>query len=106
MGFRAHMSIVDRAAGHVLGETVQYTPSGGETISVAGVFDRSATVAQLQDPGVTTARPMLFVRADQLPGDPDVDDPRIVAGGVSYRLAEPARLDGAGGVMLILHEVV
>lgn len=102
MAFPALLAVADRAVRQHLGGAVRYTSSAGQAVDVVGVFD-SAYVRQVAgEPGVTSCRPAVFLRLEDLPTDPASDQPTITVDGVNYSVAEPQK-DGMGGVLLFLH---
>jgi hypothetical protein len=104
--FAAILGAADRAVLQHLGGTVRYVPGVGPAIDVRGVFEASYVRADAGDAGVASSGPVVFLQLADLPLDPAEDDPTITVEGVSYKLREPPRKDGAGGVLLFLHRIV
>jgi hypothetical protein len=106
MSFDELVLLVDRAAQGLLGDgMVTYQPEFGAPVDVPGIFDKQYVLAQ-GDPlaGVETIGPAVFFRIDDLPTDPEEDDPTIVIGSDRYRVVE-RRPDGMGGIVLALRLV-
>ena len=85
---------------------ITYTPSSGPPVTVNGIFDEVYQLAK-DDPeaGVETMQPAVFLRLADLPVDPELDDPTLTIGGVTYRVTQrlPA---GLGAIVLALRRVV
>lgn len=97
----------DRAAQAVLGgEPVTYDPAGiSLPVIVTGIFDEQYVLAKgTAEAGVETLGPAVFLRLEDLPTDPENDEPTLIIGGVSYRVTE-RRPDGMGGIVLALRRV-
>lgn len=105
MAFPALLAVADRAVRQHLGGAVVYTAgaaAGGGVATVDGVFD-SVYVRQVAgQPGVVSTGPAVFLRLEDLPSDPETDQPTITVDGRSYSVREPHK-DGIGGVLLLLH---
>lgn len=97
---------VDRAAIAILGgEPIVYTPQGGAGVTIMGLYDSAFAIAKgSAEAGVETQGPAVFVRFDDLPTDPEVDDPILTIRGVDYRVIERIP-DGIGGIVLALRVV-
>ena len=103
MAFRDLLAVADRAAQKHLGGTVRYTPTNGASAEVAGVFEAGHVRADAGQAGMTTVGPAVFLRLEDLPSDPELDEgASVTVSGVEYRIHEPAK-DGQGGVTLYLH---
>lgn len=96
----------DRAVHSLLGgETVTYDPAVGSPVDVTGVFDAQYVLAKgTAEAGVESVGPAVFLRLEDLPTDPEVDDPILTIRSVAYRVIE-RRLAGMGGVVLALRRV-
>jgi hypothetical protein len=96
----------DRAVhGHLGGAVVTYQPELGAPVDVTGVFDAQYVLAKgTAEAGVEAAGPAVFLRLDDLPTDPEDDDPILTIAGVDYRVIE-RRPDGMGGIVLALRKV-
>lgn len=87
------------------GQPVDYTPAGGQTVRISGVFfDGFLSVEAGAQPGVTSTSPHLGVQVSQMPTgwDPlnaEGDAFVIVGSGKAYRVRE-GRPDGRGGARL------
>ncbi len=101
--FAARLARVDRSVQAKLGGVpVVYAPAIGHPVTVTGIFEASYVLVQ-GDPiaGVEAGVPAVFVLLQDLPTDPEQDDPLITVGGILYRVFE-RRPDGMGGVTLAL----
>ena len=103
MAFADLIAGVDRAAQKLLGgETVIYHPAIGEPVNVTGIFDAQFVLDKGDgNAGVETLGPAVFLRLEDLPADPEQDEPTLTIGGVDYRVIEH-RPDGLGGIVLAL----
>lgn len=76
----------------VFGQPVDYTPAGGQTVRISGVFDAGyVSVDPLGEPGAVSVGPRLGVQVSQLPAgwDPrnaEGDTFTVVATGKTYRV--------------------
>lgn len=87
------------------GSPVIYQPADGDAVEVSGVFDQLYVLAQGNaHAGVETLGPAVFLRLDDLPVNPDDDDPTLTIGALTYRVIERKR-DGIGGIVLALRLV-
>jgi hypothetical protein len=72
-------------------------------VDLVGVFDAAYVLAEAGGRvGVTSSLPAVFVRLEDLPLNPDEDQPTITVAGVAYKIHEVQR-DGQGGALLLLH---
>lgn len=96
----------DRAVQVALGgELVTYAPEDGDPVEVTGVFDEQYVLAKgSADAGVETLGPAVFFRLDDLPVEPEDDEPTLTIRGSNYRVTE-RRPDGIGGIVLALRRV-
>lgn len=86
------------------GEPVQmtYAPAVGAPVPVTGIFDEQYVLAKgSADAGVETIGPAVFLRLEDLPVDPEDDEPTLTIRGDDYRVTE-RRPDGMGGIVLAL----
>jgi hypothetical protein len=89
---------------------VGYRANGGEPVEPApvGIFDEHYVLVQGDaHAGVESVGPAVFLRLEDLPGDPDLDDREltiVTIRGVDYRVKE-VKPDGIGGVVLTLRKV-
>jgi hypothetical protein len=104
---------IDRVAIDVFGDKsedgeplpVTYTPSDGDPVQVTGIFGQLYELAKGDpDAGVETLGPAIFFRLEDLPVDPEDDDPTLTIRGDDYRVIE-RRPDGQGGIVLGLRLV-
>lgn len=103
MSFDELVAQVDRAAQLALGgETVTYAPQVGVAVPVTGIFDEAYVLAKgSAEAGVETLGPAVFFRFEDLPADPEDDEPTLTIRGVEYGVTE-RRPDGIGGIVLAL----
>ena len=105
MTFEALLEMGDARAHAALGDSCVYTSGSGEVVTVPCIFDAAYRVEDLQQPGVSSSQPAVFVRLSQLPGDPLNDEAaRITRAAVTYRIHE-VKPDGLGGALLLLNRV-
>lgn len=108
MAFADLIEAADRAAfTHLGGEEILYQPAGGVAVPVTGIFDAAYVLAK-GDPeaGVGATAPAVFFRFEDLPVDPEDDEPTLTIGGVDYRMVGTPQTAGMGGVVLVLREVI
>lgn len=85
----------------VFGQDVTYTPQGGQSETVKGVFyDESTHVDETGRAGVQSVQPHVDVQLSVLSESPEVDD-EVTVDGSTYTVME-VRRDGQGGARLIL----
>lgn len=106
MSFAELVAAADRAGQTLLGgETVTYQPAVGSPVDVTGFFDSQYVLAKgTAEAGVETLGPAVFVRLEDLPTNPEDDDPTLTIRGDNYRVIE-RRPDGIGGIVLALRRV-
>lgn len=106
MSFADLVAAADRAAQSALGgESVIYRPSVEAAVEVTGIFDEQYVLAKgTAEAGVESVGPAVFFRLEDLPVDPDEDEPTLEIRGVEYRVIE-RRPDGVGGIVLGLRRV-
>jgi hypothetical protein len=87
------------------GSPVNYQPLVGDAVDVSGVFDEQYLLVK-GDPlaGVEALGPAVFLRLEDLPIDPEDDEPTITIDALAYRVTE-RRPDGMGGIVLALRQV-
>jgi hypothetical protein len=98
------VAAADRAAQLKLGgELVTYDPAGAAPpVSVTGIFDPNYTLAKgAALAGVEALGPSVFFRLEDLPVDPEDDEPTLTIRSVAYKVIE-RRPDGLGGIVLAL----
>lgn len=97
---------IDRAAQERLGGVaVIYQPAIGAPVSITGMFDDPYVSAQGDaHAGVEAVGPSVSLRLEDLPVDPEQDEPTLIIGGIVYRIVE-RQPDGVGGVVLKLRLV-
>ncbi len=103
MSFGELVAGIDRAAMGLLGgESVIYRPTVEAEVEVVGVFDERYVLAKGDaEAGVETIGPAVFLRLEDLPVEPEDDEPIVEIRGVEYRVIE-RQPDGMGGVVLVL----
>ena len=96
MGFAELVAATDRAAQqHLGGVPVTYQPAAGAPVEVTGIFDAQYEIAKgTPEAGVGVLSPVVFLRLEDLPVDPEDDDPTLTIGGVDYRTVGPPQPDG------------
>lgn len=96
----------DRAAQDALGgEPVIYRPAEDPAVTVVGIFDEPYVLAKGDaEAGVGVTDPSVFLRLEDLPVDPEEDEPTLEIRGVEYRVIE-RRPDGLGGIVLALRRL-
>lgn len=105
MSFDALLQRADARVHRALGDFCAYAPGSGDPVVVPCVFDAAYRVEDLQQPGVSTSSPAIFVRLAELPGDPTSDvDAQVTRDGITYRIHE-VKPDGLGGALLLLNRV-
>lgn len=82
---------------------MNYAPSVGAAVDVTGIFDAAYVKVDAGQAGVSSVGPAVFLRLEDLPGNPLEDDATVTVGAVAYEIAE-AKPDGQGGVLLLLHK--
>jgi hypothetical protein len=105
MSFADLILAADRAAQRSLGGVpVIYVPEAAPStpVTVTGIFDANFVFVDQGNAGVEQVGPAVFLRLEDLPADPDVDDPRITIAGIVYAVRERQR-DSLGGIRLLLH---
>lgn len=103
MSFADLVANADRAAQSALGgEPVIYRPAVEAVVTVTGIFDAQYVLAKgSANAGVETLGPAVFLRLEDLPTNPEDDEPTLEIRGVDYRVIE-RRPDGMGGIVLAL----
>jgi hypothetical protein len=102
MAFSDLVTAADRVVHSKLGgETITYDPAGASpAVSVTGIFDEQFVLAKGDgEAGVETLGPAVFFRLEDLPVDPEDDDPTLTIRGDAYRVTQ-RRPDGMGGIVL------
>lgn len=104
--FGALMAAADRAVQRNLGgATIIYQPEAGAPVPVVGVFDALFVLAKGDaHAGVEALGPAVFLRLEDLPVNPEDDEPTLMIAGVAYRVIERMP-DGIGGIVLALRLV-
>lgn len=107
MTFATHLARMDRAVRKRTGGPVTYTPGAGVAVTVDGIFDQAYRLVDLQQAGVASTAPAVFLTLSDLPSDPLTDKQATVTiGGVTFTwLHNRCEPDGQGGVLLFLHKV-
>jgi hypothetical protein len=71
-------------------------------VDVRGIFDAAYVRVEAGRAGVSSSGPAVFLRLEDLPTDPENDEPIMTVAGVNYTVRE-AQKDGQGGIHLLLH---
>lgn len=101
----AVMEIDKRTRDRLGGIAIIYRPAASEEFPVVGIFDENYILVTGDPPaGVETIGPAIFLRLDELPVDPENDEPILVIGGAEYDVIE-CKPDGIGGIVLRLRKV-
>ncbi len=104
MGFLDLLEGVDRSVRSELdGRSVIYTPSVGDPVTVAGIFDAAYEMIDVGRAGVSGYGPAVFLRLSELSSDPSEDNAQVTVEGTDYKFRE-VKPDGLGGVWILLHE--
>lgn len=94
--------LAQRAALAAFGEPAQLTIDG-RAVAVVGIFHAAHEAVELvQDAPVSSVRPVLAVRAADLPESP-VEGDRVEVAGRAFRIVD-AQPDGLGMTKLVLQE--
>ena len=102
--FSAAILAADRAAQSLLGgQPVTYAPEVGSPVSITGIFDSVFVLVRGGDvpAGVEALGPAVFLRLEDIPSDPELDDPTLTINGTDYVVIERVP-DGIGGIVLAL----
>jgi hypothetical protein len=102
VSFSELLAAADRAILTPLGSAIGYTPDGAAPVSVIGIFDSAFVRVAAGEAGVASSGPAVFFLLNDLPVDPEDDDPVLSISGVDYVVTEVNK-DGVGGVILHLH---
>ncbi len=114
MSFADQIAATDRAVQANLGAVaVTYTPDGGAPVSetpdgdpLVGMFDKNFVLVDPAKPGVESTSPVITLRLDDLPTDPEDDDPILQILDTDYKVQERHKDGPVGGsIMLLLHKV-
>lgn len=89
---------------HLGGVAVIYAPEVGQVTTVTGIFDAAYHFLDEGHTGAEMVAPAVFLRLDELPADPEDDNPILTIAGHDYRVRE-RQPDGLGGIRLLLHKV-
>lgn len=104
MLFSELLAQTDRAMFAAFGEPVTYAPQSGSPVQVTGIFDERFVLAKGDaQAGVEATAPAVFFRFEDLPVDPEDDEPRLTIRGIVYRVTERMP-DGMGGIVLALRK--
>jgi hypothetical protein len=105
MSFSDLVARIDRAVhGHLGSVTVTYSPEVGDAVEVQGVFDANYVLLDQGNAGVEQVGPAVWLRLEDLPVNPEDDEPTITIGALSYSVRE-RQTDGdvGGSIRLLLH---
>lgn len=104
--FELAVARMDRVAQALLGgEPIIYQPEASDPVTVVGIFDELYVRQADAMSGVEALGPAVFLRLEDLPVDPEEDEPTLLIRNRTYRPIE-RRPDGMGGIMLELRLVV
>ena len=110
MAYSDLVEAADRAAMFALGgEVITYassvsTPTGAP-VQITGIFDSQFVLAKGDgNAGVEATAPAVFFRFDDLPVDPEIDEPTLTIRGIDYRVIERIP-DDMGGIVLVLRTI-
>jgi hypothetical protein len=108
MAFADLVATVDRAVRDRLGGVaVVYAPKVGSppiaAVTVQGIYDEQTLLVDEGEAGAEMLGPAVFLRLEELPTDPEDDDPAITVSGKTYRVRDRRR-DGLGGIRLTLQQ--
>lgn len=109
MGFFDTVERADRSCLSHLGSVdVTYAPSVGDPVVVQGLFDRpyDLLVEGAAEYGVEQRAPMVWIRLDDLPVDPNDDDPIVTIDGQDYEVIERKPDAERAAIVLVLHVVL
>ncbi len=102
MAFSDLVKRTDRAVqGHLDSVTVSYQPQVGPAVPVPGMFDKYYRLVDRQA-DVETVVPAVVVRLEDLPVDPELDEPLLTIGGVVYKVRERQPDGDVGGSIRLL----
>lgn len=103
MGFRDLVDGALKSIRTTLGETISYTPGGGEAVEIKGVFsDDFLELDPATGVPVQTKRPNVLIRLADLEAEPEQGD-ELTARDEDYVVHEVQK-DGEGGALLLLHK--
>ncbi len=106
MPFADFLSAGDIAAREILGGDITYAPSVGDPVTVRGIFDAAYVKVDMQNAGVSSQGPAVWLSLSDLPSGALTDrGATITVDGVSYKRHE-SKPDGTGGIILLLHRTV
>lgn len=104
MGFFELMATADQAVrSHLGGVLVTYQPQVGDAVVVTGLFDENYVLVEAGQNGVEQVGPAVSLRLDELPVDPEQDEPTLTISGRLYRVRERKPDSIRGLVVLLLH---
>lgn len=105
MGFLESLAQTDIVVREILGGFAVYAPGSGSPVTVACVFSVPHVQVDTLGTGVSSSGPTVFLRLEDLPSDPSIDDSATVTvDGTTYKSWD-VNPDGLGGVFLKLHKV-
>jgi hypothetical protein len=105
--FGALLLAADRKIVQLLGgQPVTYAPRAGPSVAITGIFDAEYVLVKADTPiGVDALGPAVFLRLEDIPADPELDDPTLTIGGIAYKVSD-RRPDGLGGIVLALRGII
>lgn len=96
------LATTDRAVVSGLGRAVTYAPAVGAPVVVTGIYDDAHLETTAGVAGVTTSTPAVWLILDDLPTDPEVDEPTVTVGADVFSVAEVHKDSNGAGVTLLL----
>jgi hypothetical protein len=103
MSFDTLLAQVTGTVREILGGTITYAPSVGDSEDVIGIFDSAYVRIDAGEAGMSSTGPAVFLTLADLPSDPETDyTATITVSSVSYTIREVQK-DGKGGVTIFLH---
>jgi hypothetical protein len=104
MGFSDMLAAADVAATGILGDSVTYTPTVGDAVTVDGIFDAAYVRVDPGLAGISSSGPAVFLRLADLGALDPVSDltATVTVDGDEYTIHE-TKPDGLGGCLLLLH---
>lgn len=89
---------------HLGGESITYLAGDGSgSVTLTGIFDEVAIVTDFGEAPADQLEPAISVRIDDLPTDPETDDPTITIRSVDYkvRTCQPDTISGLMRLLLV-----
>lgn len=104
--YEIQMALADRAVlGNLGGASIIYKTATGSQATIKGMFDSEFVLDKGDsEAGVEAQSAQVFLRVEDLPADPEIDEPTLTIGTHDYRVIE-RKADGVGGIVLVLRLV-